>query len=411
MTVLSQEIRWERSIHWTLDEMRARGHQIATETEVRIRTQHDAYTAVSSQELQAACLRNVDLSYWVVREDRRATAQELATHATVAADRARQGVPVEDLLSAWMLAMGMIRAMFLELAVECDAKPRSILEGTQLLWELAEDVTMRLAVVHHDTEVALSRHDELQQGEFLRHLLLGSVSGGEMNRRAATYGLQLSERYHAVRARPIHVGDAVSLTELRRTLEMPKGWAGHRSSLMTILDGDIVGVVTAPPSVSAPGAMIGIGPHAHLGAMEPSYAAASRIVDVGLRFSMTGTHTLIDVAAQAAVANESEIGDLLVDRYLAPLSAVPDLRDLMAETLRTFFANGFSLKRTAQVLRIHPNTVRYRLRRFEELTEADLTDTEVLFRVWWAVERARIRNEPSWSGRGALFADLQPREG
>jgi putative transposase len=314
------------------------------------------------------------------------------------------------MLSAWMLAMGMIRGMFLELAVDCDAKPRSILEATQLLWELAEDVTVQLAVVHHDTEVALSRHDELQRGEFLRHLLLGSVSGGEMNRRAATYGLQLSERYHAVRARPIHVGDAASLTQLRRALEISEGWGGRRSSLIAILDGDVVGVVTAPPNVSAPGAMIGIGPPAHLGAMEPSYAAASRILDVGLRFSMTGTHTLIDVAAQAAVANESEIGDLLVDRYLAPLSAVPDLRDLMAETLR-IFANGFSLKRTAQVLRIHPNTVRYRLRRFEELTDADLTDTEVLFRVWWAVERARIRNEPSWSGRGALFADLQPREG
>jgi DNA-binding PucR family transcriptional regulator len=110
---------------------------------------------------------------------------------------------------------------------------------------------------------------------------------------------------------------------------------------------------------------------------------------------MTGTHTLIDVAAQAAVADESEIGDLLVDRYLQPLSTVPDLRDAMEETLRIFFANGLSLKRTAQMLRIHPNTVRYRLRRFEEITEADLADTEVLFRVWWAVERARILNEPA----------------
>jgi putative transposase len=147
--------------------------------------------------------------------------------------------------------------------------------------------------------------------------------------------------------------------------------------------------------VITPGAMIGVGPPAHLGAMEPSYAAASRILDVGLRFSMTGMHTLIDVAAQAAVADEPEIGDLLVERYLKPLSALPDLRDLMEETLKIFFANGLSLKRTAQVLRIHPNTVRYRLRRFEEITEADLADTEVLFRVWWAVERARILGEPA----------------
>ncbi len=395
MTVLSEEIRWERAIHTTLDEMRERGPDIATETEARIRKRwYDAYAKVSTQGLRASCLRNVELSYWVVREHRRATPQEIAAHATVAAERAREGVPVEDMLSAWSLTMGVIRDMFLELALESNARPRSILEATQLLWELAEDVTVQLAVVHHDTEVALARHDELQRGEFLRHVLLGSVSGGEMNRRAATYGLQLSDRYHAVRARPIHAGDAGSLTQLRRALETSGGWGGRQNCLVAILDGDVAGVVAAPPNVSTPGAMIGVGPPAHLGAMEPSYAAASRILDVGLRFSMTGTHTLIDVAAQAAVADESEIGDLLIDRYLEPLSAVPDLRDLMEETLRIYFVNGLSLKRTAQVLRIHPNTVRYRLRRFEEITEADLADTEVLFRVWWAVERARIRTEP-----------------
>lgn len=393
MTVLHEELRWERAIHSTLDEMRERGPQIATETEARIRKQYVAYTAVSTHGLQASCLRNVELSYWIVREHRRATPQELAAHATVAAERAREGVPVEDMLSAWSLTMGVIRDVFLELALECNAKPRSILEATQLLWELAEDITVQLAVVHHDTEVTLARHDELQRAEFLRHVLLGSVSGAEMNRRAATYGLQLSERYHAVRARPIHVGDATSLTQLRRALEASGSWGGRQSGLIAILHGDVAGVVATPPNVSTPGAMIGIGPPAHLGAMEPSYAAASRILEVGLRFSMTGTHTLIDVAAQAAVAGESEIGDLLVKRYLEPLATVPDLRDLMEETLRIFLANGMSLKRTAQVLRIHPNTVRYRLRRFEEITEADLADTEVLFRVWWAVERARIRDE------------------
>jgi hypothetical protein len=391
----AEEVRWERAIQLTLDELRERAPQIAAETEARIRGQYAAYTVVSTQGLQASCLRNVELSYRVMSERRRATAQELAAHATVAAERAREGVPVEDMLSAWSLTMGVIRDTFLELALQCTARSRSILEATALLWALAEDVTVQLAAVHHDTEVALSRHDELQRAEFLRHVLLGSVSGSEMNRRAATYGLHLSQRYHAVRARPIHVGDATSLTELRRALERSGSWGGKQSGLIAIVDGDVAGVVADPPTVRTPGAMIGVGPPAHLGAMEPSYAAASRILDVGLRFSMTGMHTLIDVAAQAAVADEPEIGDVLIERYLDPLCSHPDLRELMGETLRVFLANGLSLKRAARVLRIHPNTVRYRLRRFEEITGADLASTEELFRVWWAVERARILDEPT----------------
>jgi putative transposase len=375
--------------------MRERRPQIAAETETRIRKRYGSYAAVSTQGLQTSCLRNIELSYWVVREHRRATSQELAAHATIAADRAREGVPVEDMLSAWSLTMGVIRDMFLELALGYDAKPRSILQATQLLWELAEDLTVQFAVVHHDAEMGLARYDELQRGEFLRHVLLGSASGGEMNRRAATYGLQLSECYHAVRARPVHVGDAAALTQLRRALEMSAGCAGRRNSLIAIIDGDVAGVVATPPDVRTPGAMIGVGPPAPLGAMERSYAAASRILDVGLRFSMSGTHTLIDVAVQSAVVDESEIGDLLIDRYLEPLSSVADLRDATEETMRIFFGNGLSLKRTAQILSIHPNTVRYRLRRFEEVIGADLADTEVLLRVWWAIERARIRKSPA----------------
>src|SRR5581483_5433541 len=106
MTMAAEEVRWERAIQLTLDELRERAPQIAAETEARIRSEYGAYTEVSTQSLHASCLRNVELSYRVMSERRRATAQELAAHATVGAERAREGVPVEDMLSAWSLTMG-----------------------------------------------------------------------------------------------------------------------------------------------------------------------------------------------------------------------------------------------------------------------------------------------------------------
>jgi DNA-binding PucR family transcriptional regulator len=39
------------------------------------------------------------------------------------------------------------------------------------------------------------------------------------------------------------------------------------------------------------------------------------------------------------------------------------------------------------MLAVHPNTLRYRLRRFEEMTNASLRRTEDLFETWWALER------------------------
>lgn len=46
----------------------------------------------------------------------------------------------------------------------------------------------------------------------------------------------------------------------------------------------------------------------------------------------------------------------------------PDL----AETVLKFAENGFSLTATARVLHVHPNTVKYRLQRWQQLTDWDV---------------------------------------
>jgi putative transposase len=50
-----------------------------------------------------------------------------------------------------------------------------------------------------------------------------------------------------------------------------------------------------------------------------------------------------------------------------------------------------SVGETARALSVHPNTIRYRLSRFGALTGADLSSTDTLVEVWWALEYASIR--------------------
>ncbi|WP_010595674.1 helix-turn-helix domain-containing protein, partial [Rhodococcus sp. P14] len=50
----------------------------------------------------------------------------------------------------------------------------------------------------------------------------------------------------------------------------------------------------------------------------------------------------------------------------------------LAETLRAFATSGFSLSACARELRVHPNTVKYRLDRWRELTGWDVHDVEGL---------------------------------
>jgi DNA-binding PucR family transcriptional regulator len=48
------------------------------------------------------------------------------------------------------------------------------------------------------------------------------------------------------------------------------------------------------------------------------------------------------------------------------------------------------VERAAERLFVHPNTLRYRLARYEELTGTNLRDPLAAFEVWWALRRATI---------------------
>jgi DNA-binding PucR family transcriptional regulator len=48
------------------------------------------------------------------------------------------------------------------------------------------------------------------------------------------------------------------------------------------------------------------------------------------------------------------------------------------------------VEETARALHVHPNTLRHRLKRFEEATGATLRDPRHLVELWWALEHRRL---------------------
>jgi len=66
------------------------------------------------------------------------------------------------------------------------------------------------------------------------------------------------------------------------------------------------------------------------------------------------------------------------------------LRRRADSDLRAYFECGLHVERAAERLFVHPNTMRYRLARFEELTGAGLRDPVVAYEVWSALERASL---------------------
>jgi DNA-binding PucR family transcriptional regulator len=105
---------------------------------------------------------------------------------------------------------------------------------------------------------------------------------------------------------------------------------------------------------------------------------------------LKGAYDIGALGVRAAVATDTDVGAWLQQRYLEPLQAGGSARESI-ETLRAYLASGMHVGRTAERLFIHQNTVRYRLGRFEKLTDTSLLDAEVLVELWWVLELSTMR--------------------
>jgi DNA-binding PucR family transcriptional regulator len=92
---------------------------------------------------------------------------------------------------------------------------------------------------------------------------------------------------------------------------------------------------------------------------------------------------LLASAPDAAVA--------VARRILGPVLALPAAEcNLLVATLTAWFAEQGATSQAADRLHVHRNTVRYRLRRIEELTGRGLTQPSGIAELHLALEAARI---------------------
>ncbi len=91
------------------------------------------------------------------------------------------------------------------------------------------------------------------------------------------------------------------------------------------------------------------------------------------------------------LASAPEAGSTFAQSVLGPVLAQPATdREVLLGTLRSWFAQGGSPSAAAEQLYVHRNTVRYRLRRVEELTGRSLAEPAAIGQIHLALEAIRI---------------------
>jgi hypothetical protein len=308
------------------------------------------------------------------------TDRECAELAAVGEERARQGVPVDDMLRAWRIGIEVVVGYAREVGQRLGIDNARVLEFVQsaLAWsDLAMVTTTR---AHRRAELAVARVADEHHASFVRGTLLGTVPSVELRIQAEMYGLDPAGEYVAVRAR---LGQAITQCQLERALGLHDS-AHERCGLCAVVDGDVAGFLSEAPPIRIEG-IVGVGPPRPLERLAESYRSAARALVTAEACGLQGAYDIASLGLRPALALDTEVGELLRRRYVQPLAAANSAGELIA-TLRAYLACGMHVERTATQLFVHQNTVRYRIARFEELTGASLADTEVLLEVWWALE-------------------------
>ncbi|MGI5171620.1 PucR family transcriptional regulator [Spirillospora sp. CA-253888] len=322
----------------------------------------------------------------VLRTGEPPCAEDLREVARSAALRAAEGVPLGAVLSAYHLGwrMGLDALVARASPADLDA----VLEVVHLLSDMQQAVAAAVADAYVEEHRALHGQDQAARHELLSALLDGQEPG-DAARRA---GLRPAPAY-AVLALAFgeHPDEACTDVAARRKLRRVQAEIDHHGRDRALHALNAQGGLALLPVED---------PEAALAADWPRLTGlVARLADrsgvaVHAGAAATGAGRIAEAARLSAEVLEIvritgrapgayRVTDVLLDfqlsrpgaarAHLAGLLARLDGRPVLLETLRAYVAGGFSRRRTATLLHVHPNTVDYRLRRVAVLTGLDPT--------------------------------------
>lgn len=372
-----------------IEDFERRGTQIARRMADAVIAEVPVYSAVAGTPLEAEivahCLDHVEAFTGWARENCRRSALDLEFVRERARARVPTPIPISALLRTYVIGQ---RITWSELAIHGDVQPRdadSLLAATTACFEYADAITTELAAAYVAAEVESVGTEERIRRNLVESLLAGGDRAAAVADRFVALGLgppaghvvliaipshpdlEVAERLHRTIARAVGVGPGRGLASPRHdevVAVVPLGGS----------DPDAVraSVEAAIAEASEPPSRVGIGlPGSRAEDVARGYADAKR----ALRHAggdapvvALGSVRLTDYVAGAA---DATAGRLVSPEVSALIESDEAAGGIVRETLTAFAEQGMNVSAAAKRLFVHPNTVRYRLRKVAAETGLD----------------------------------------
>jgi hypothetical protein len=321
--------------------------------------------------------------------------------------RAEQGVPLPVILHAYRVAGKFIWAAILAEAAGDEVATTALLHAGSELWLIIDNDSGAVSDAYRDTVVERARSDSQTRNAMLDVLLRGDVGdGSRLWESAATLRLPHHGTFVVVAAQPPSPG-VESIPHAEEALRT----RGVQSAWRVEIDAH-VGVVVLTPRVGidklcAHLADLTSGP---VGLSEPYQSldrtpAALRQARLAYTVATPAGHELVrygQVPIAVLLASAPDAAAMVAQAVLGPVLALPAVEcDILLGTLRMWFGEQGATSVAAAKLHVHRNTVRYRLRRLEDLTGRNLSQPTGIAELHLALEATRILHLQGAPANGA----------
>jgi PucR C-terminal helix-turn-helix domain/GGDEF-like domain len=294
------------------------------------------------------------------------TEHDRAVAAELGRSRARQGLPAQAMISAHHVGYREVWNQLLTRAGHADgATATDLLPLIGTVWSWMQEFSSAAAVAHHDQVRADDAAEIGVTYRFLSALHHPSADWAEETRLARALGFDPAGWFQAVCA-PAEPWDDDLLDVLRRRLR--RGPGAVRSIVRgthVVLLGQNVDAQSVVRAVAdtAPSSTIGVGL-----VRRGLAGAADTVLDAAEALAVApGAGAVATFGRDWLLATLTPRAQRL-DPLLAQGQEVAAAHPGLAATVRAFADNGLSWSAAGRELLLHPNTVKYRLERWEQLT-------------------------------------------
>jgi hypothetical protein len=338
----------------------------------------------SPEELRQVCRANLERALTSLVEGR-GLSLDAARKTGLA--QARQGIPLPSVLRAFRIGGIFVYEGLLELAGPGFINPARTVEINAGVWRTIDLYSDALTTAYNEVAAELSYEklallDGLLQGRF--------SSQADLERAAKELDLPTSGTFVAVVTESVKPDEQTGVEALLRARRWSSAWRPGAEVGLVAIDRvedlrrlrDMLGTLPLAVGMSRP----------FNGFLElPDAVHRARIARRSLSSGAAGVAVFGDSPVTTLVASAPAMARDVVRSVLTGVLVLPPAeRQVLLDTLVAWFAGHGSAKEAADRLIVHPNTVRYRLRRVQELTKRNLSDPVDVGELYVALEAVRL---------------------